>query len=905
MIKKIFQPISNHQITLRERLLRLMTVISLVAAVIFVIVSLVIGGNGYSIAVISAFTLLLLGISLVSIHTGHIAIGVNLISFLMVFIMIPAIFVTSGGMYGGAPFWILFCMVFVSLNLLGKNRVAYLIAGMLITIICYVVGYVRPDLLMQRTLNAAYVDSLTSLILVGTMIVSMLIFQNRIYLSETKVAEKQRQEIEELNKSQNRFFSSMSHEIRTPINTIIGLNEMILREDISDEVAKDARTIQGAGKMLLALINDILDMSKIQSGKMDIVPITYETGELLSDVVSMVWGRAMDKGLAFHVDVDKTLPKQLHGDEVRIKQILINILNNAVKYTKEGSITLSVQFERKENYRALVTFSVTDTGIGIKKENIPYLFDAFKRVDQEKNSKIEGTGLGLSIVKQLVDLMEGEISVNSIYTKGSTFTVSLMQEIASDATVGELNLGSASENRVRDKYVPSFTAPMANVLVVDDNKSNLLVAQKLLRDTQVSIDTAMSGREALNMTLNRQYHAILMDHLMPEMDGIECLHAIRNQTGGLNISTPVIILTANAGSENQALYRREGFDGYLLKPVSGVSLEAEILRILPADIVNRTKRTEDPGTESESLFRDFTRKFPVLITTDSVCDLPASYAKEEHLAIIPYRVYTENGLFLDGEEIETDGILYHLVDKNRGARSLAPSPSDYEQFFASQLTKAQHIIHISMAKNVSDGYKNALDAAKSFDNVSVVDSGHVSSGVGLAVIRALEMAKDERAVPEILNTLEDLQDDIRTSFILGTTEYLTEAGRLSSRVDTISRLFLLRPVISLKNSTLRTAGIRFGTQTRCWKKYIASQLRNPARIDRTYLFITYAGLSQDDLDMIKRQVLDHVYFQNVILQKASAPITVNCGPGSFGIIYKRKPIEKNDDYYEEKNDWIF
>lgn len=228
----------------------------------------------------------------------------------------------------------------------------------------------------------------------------------------------------------------MSHEIRTPINTIIGLNEIILREDISEEAAENARNIQGASKLLLSLINDILDISKIKSGKMEVINVSYETGALFSEIVNMIWIKAKEKGLEFKLHVDSSIPSMLCGDEVRIKQILINLLNNAVKYTSEGSVTLSVRCERLSVNKVRVWYSVEDTGQGVKKENIPYIFNAFRRVDEERNRYIEGTGLGLSIVQQLVELMGGGISLNSVYSKGSTFIVTLDQDIIDNRELG-------------------------------------------------------------------------------------------------------------------------------------------------------------------------------------------------------------------------------------------------------------------------------------------------------------------------------------------------------------------------------------------------------------------------------------------------------------------------------------
>ena len=394
----------------------------------------------------------------------------------------------------------------------------------------------------------------------------------------------QKREISDLNNAQNRFFSSMSHEIRTPINTIIGLNEMILREKVSDEVAEDAVNIRAASNMLLHLINDILDMSKISSGQMKLTPVNYHPGDMLSEIVGMLWLRAREKGLDFHIELAPDIPSELYGDEVRIKQILINVLNNAIKYTQKGSVTLSIQCNGINKGVADIVYSVKDTGVGIRKESLPHLFTAFKRVDEEENRYIEGTGLGLSIVKELTELMGGKVTVNSVYTQGSTFVIEIPQTVTDFTVIKDINFEERHRAvNMSGSYRCSFEAKDAKVLVVDDNESNLMVAQKLLRDTKVQIDTASSGAAALEKTLEKSYDVILMDHLMPNMDGVECLRHIRNQAGGLNRTTPIIVLTANAGSDNRDLYARAGFDGYLVKPVSGDALEKALMKHISAD----------------------------------------------------------------------------------------------------------------------------------------------------------------------------------------------------------------------------------------------------------------------------------------------------------------------------------
>ena len=885
--KKLIQAIWDHNLSLQERMFRLLVMIGLAGLAIGIIVGILAGENVMNVIPMMIAFFIFFGITCFSIHFRKIQLGAVIISIIIIFFVLPFNFLTGGGIYGGGPIWLLFGVVYVCLVVERKIKYVLIAGSLLVQAACYYIAYFYPEFTIAHTIQVAYIDSFAVLIIVSLLTCGMILFQNAIYREENAIARKQKKEIEELNRMQNSFFSSMSHEIRTPINTIIGLNEMILREDVSDEVAADARSIQGASKMLLTLINDILDMSKIESGKMEIIPAAYDVGSMLSDVVNMIWVRAKEKGLEFHIDVDQTIPSQLFGDEVRIKQILINILNNAVKYTSEGSVTLSIQCKSQENGNVYISYSVTDTGMGIKKENIPFLFSAFKRVDEGKNRYIEGTGLGLSIVKQLVELMDGDIAVNSVYTKGSTFIVTLPQKIITDAEIGELDLETRHTMNVREHYKQSFEAPKARILIVDDNETNLMVEEKLLRATRVQIDTAISGARCLKKTQQNHYDVILMDHLMPKMDGIECLNAIRSQTGGLNQNTPVVVLTANAGGEERALYRREGFDGYLLKPVSGIQLETELLRHLPKSLVSKINTAGSAGVVEAPVLAH-KKKMPIMIATDSTSDLPRHLLEKYQIATIPFHVCTDGGDFLDGVEVETDGILSRINAGEKHVRSQAPDVKDYEEFFAEQLTKAQYIIFISIARNVSRGYENASEAAKAFDNVMVMDSGHLSSGTGLLALCAAEYVTTGMSSEAIVKELEELKKRIRTSFIVTSTGYLARSGRISEKVDKLCQAFMLHPVIRLKNSSMKVGAIHIGTREYVWKKYVKSVFHVTHNIDKKTLFITYAGLTTEELKEIEEQVKKQISFENIIYQKASPAVSTNCGPGTFGLLFMLK-----------------
>ncbi len=885
-LKKFLQVlIGDHSFTLQERLFRLITFLGLLGLALGLVVGIVSGESIMNLTAMAVSLIILEIIVYFSKKKRKIQVGAIIVSALALYVVLPLNFITAGGIYGGGPIWFILGFVLATIVVEGKPKYFLIFGGYVIFLICYYIAYYYPDLIGQHTLEMAYIDSLATLTVVSVVTCGMLLFQNAIYKNENETTEKQKKQIEELNKAQNRFFSSMSHEIRTPINTIIGLNEMILREDVSDEVAEDAKNIQSASKMLLSLINDILDMSKIESGKMDIVSTTYDVGAMLSDIVNMIWVKAKEKGLEFNINVEENIPAKLKGDEVRIKQILINLLNNAVKYTPEGTVTLSIQRRQMQGNTVYIAYSISDTGMGIKKESIPHLFSAFQRVDEEKNRFIEGTGLGLSIVKQLVTLMGGDIEVNSVYTKGSTFVVTIPQQMEGINKLGELDLEKRRTMGAREHYKALFEAPKANVLIVDDNDTNLMVAVKLLQDTKVNTDTASSGAECLKKTENKRYDVIFMDHLMPVMDGIECMHNIRSQTGGLNTETPVVMLTANAGSENQEMYKREGADGYLLKPVSGVQLETELLKHIPREIVKMNNAFSDVVVGPVLGHK---KKQLIMITTDSVSDLPADLCEKYRIAVLPYHVMTEGGDFKDGEEIETDGVLSYITSKDKKVFSREPSVSDYEAFFAEQLTKAQHIIHISMAKNVSKGYEKAEEASAAFDNVTVVDSGHLSSGMGLIVLRAAKRAQKANDVETVLAEIEHCKPRVKTSFIVGSTEFLARSGRISKKISAFCEFFMLRPVLILKKSSMQVGSIRIGAQRETSKKYIRSALRTPLRIDKSLLFITYAGMRPEELDEIKRRVEKRVRFEKIIYQKASPAISINCGPESYGLLFMEK-----------------
>ena len=400
------------------------------------------------------------------------------------------------------------------------------------------------------------------------------------------------------SEAKSSFLANMSHEIRTPINAVLGMNEMILRESRNKKILDYAHNIESAGRTLVSLINDILDFSKIESGSMEIVETEYDLSSVINDVVNMIQLKAKEKGLEFYIKVDPDLPDALYGDGMRFRQIMVNILNNAVKYTPHGSVTLEVTGHLEEKDRLLLKAVVSDTGIGIREEDISKLFRKFQRFDMSQNQRIEGSGLGLAITYNLLQIMHGEIEASSVYGEGSVFTVTLPQKIVRRDAIGDFRRRYQMNVKEQASYRESFRAPEAKILVVDDTPVNHTVLKELLKKTKVGIDCAYSGRECIEMVQHEKYDLIFLDYRMPEMDGIETLHVMEALEHNLNTRTPVVALTANAVAGARENFLREGFDDYMIKPVESQKLEDLLIHYLPSDKVRLVSKPEEREEET-------------------------------------------------------------------------------------------------------------------------------------------------------------------------------------------------------------------------------------------------------------------------------------------------------------------
>ena len=408
--------------------------------------------------------------------------------------------------------------------------------------------------------------------------------QNMQLAQAKKDADTARHEAQAANEAKGKFLAHMSHEIRTPINAVLGMDEMILRESREPNIKEYAMDIYMAGQTLLSLINDILDFSKIESGKMEIVPAEYEFNSMLNDLYNIFSLRAQEKGLRFDVSVDPSLPSKLYGDDLRIRQVLVNLLTNAVKYTGKGTVSFEVTGER-EGADVILRYTVRDTGIGIRQEDIPKLFSAFERIDEEKNRNIEGTGLGMNISLQLLKLMNTDLHVESVYGEGTRFFFSLRQGVVDVEPVGDFQERARKAAR-EHSYHAGFTSPEGEILLVDDNRVNRRVFCGLLKQTQVKITDVGSGRECLDHIRQKHYDLIFLDHMMPEMDGMETIQKMKEMGDNLCQNTPVIMLTANAIVGAKEQYLEAGFDDFLAKPIDQTKLERLVMHWMPQEKIH-------------------------------------------------------------------------------------------------------------------------------------------------------------------------------------------------------------------------------------------------------------------------------------------------------------------------------
>ena len=513
--------------------------------------------------------------------------------------LFPIMFFKSGGYKGGMPSFYIFGILFTIFMLEGWLMFFCVWLELIIYIFTIGIAYYYPDTVIWfQSEKEIVVDVLTGVVVSSASLGVAMYLHFRIYKKQQVFLTQAREEAMEANRAKSTFLANMSHEIRTPINVMLGMNEMILRESESREVVQYAKSVEKAGNYLLSLINNILDITRIESKKLDIIEEKFSLRQLVQEVCLIGAKQAEAKNLEFVVDVEKTLPEYLIGDALHIKQVILNLINNAVKYTKKGKIFLEVCQEEKQ-----ISFSVKDTGIGIKKEDMEALFDMFMRADIKRHRNIEGSGLGLTIAKELCEQMGGHIQAESIYGKGSNFTVYFPLKDAGTEKIGQWKVVEGEPVQEKRK---KFFASEAQILLVDDSEQNIQVITSLLRRTGVQLDTAASGFECIEKVRNKKYHLIFLDYMMPEMDGIETFHRLKKEVNGQSV--PVIALTADVSTGIHQHFLSEGFSDYLSKPVMWEKLEELLLQWLPAALVSMKNGAGEDWNITEKQLLDLKQK---------------------------------------------------------------------------------------------------------------------------------------------------------------------------------------------------------------------------------------------------------------------------------------------------------
>lgn len=527
-------------------------------------------------------------------YKGRLGVASNFMVIVSCFFLFPGIFFSQGGIESGMSSWFALGILFIFLLLDGVNFVVMLSLDAIVIIGCYWLSYKYSQLVHGQMLRASFFLDVVQSIFVTTVAVGLIVKvqawmqkqqdsiveeKNKLLVEVTQKAKHAQREAEIANHSKSNFLANMSHEIRTPINTVLGMDEMILRETREDNTRSLAQDIRTSTESLLEIVNEILDFSRIESGKMELMADDYELCDVLHDTVTVFGLRAKEKGLYLHIHVDEKLPAMYRGDSLRLRQIINNIMSNAIKYTGEGGINFSVTGHQEEDSEVR-HFEIEDTGAGIREEDLHRLFEAFERIDEKTNRNIEGTGLGMAITANLLHMMDSNLQVRSVYGQGSTFYFDLKQRVKDWTPIGHFQIKDKKNADNSKEQHFTFLAPNVHVLLVDDNAMNRKVFCKLLKHTQIQIDEVDNGFTCLEMVKKRHYDIIFLDHMMPELDGVETFSYMQSMQENRCKDTPVIVLTANAIIGAKEQYMQIGFTDYLSKPIDSHRLENLIVEQL-------------------------------------------------------------------------------------------------------------------------------------------------------------------------------------------------------------------------------------------------------------------------------------------------------------------------------------
>ncbi len=890
MIDKIKELMGNDNRNMREKLFVIICMEAMVAAVICLIesISIRVGLFNYAVIVFT-FVIILWAVRYV-VNKGGQELPIAVVTLWMNCVVFPMVFFTCGGVKGGSNCWFAIGLIYIFLVYRGRSLVIYALLTVAVDIASYTVAYLHPELVNPLGSElAVYVDSFFGLIAVGITVGLVFTFRRSGYMRESTMAINQRNEIDRINASRERFYANFSHEIRNPINAIVGLNELNLRISGDAEVTSNSEAIARSGKLLLSIVNDIMDLTQIENHSMKLSVAPFNSADVLTELMEMIGARAESKGLKLILEADPELPRTLIGDARRITQVLLNLMTNAVKYTEEGQVRIRVVGDRQGDDKVRLKVSVSDTGIGIEKKNIDHIFETFSQFDRGNNGDIEGNGLGLPIAYELTNLMGGTLSVDSVYGKGSTFTMDVTLGFEGDDVIGGSNYDELRDvSTTSGGYVRSFEASKAHILVVDDDAQNRAIIKGLLKETKVTVDEAGSGEEALKLTAGEHYHVILVDYLMPGMSGTELLDSVRTQGGGMCRDSVMIALTGanlDGRMHNNVLY---DFDMILTKPVEYNVLEEAVADSIPEELIEY--RNDNKRTTSSNFTKIVTRRRRRLrITTDSICDIPEDVINKYDIGVMYLYIRTDKGRFKDTVEIDTSDLMGKLTDNSRELYPDGATVAEYERFFAKELETSEDIIHLSFSSKIGESCGRAMEAAKSFSHVHVIDSGLMSSALGLLAMISSAWASTDRPIDDICRDIKNISRHIEMSYVLPSSSIYAEFGLMSKRRGRLYDALNIHPAISISGGRLRQVRAYRGDMEKVIPRHIKTTMTLAGRMNsRVPIIVTHVGLSPRIQNNIMKELKQTIPENALMLTKASVSSAGNIGVGAVGVSYLRQ-----------------
>ncbi len=890
MIDKIREAVSIENRNIREKLFLIMCLEAVVGTMVCLVENILLHAGWLNYVVVASTIVIVCLAVRALVFYGQQELSIGLVTLWMNCVVFPMVFFTCGGVHSGSPAWMAIGAIFVFLVYRGLPLIIFATITLVAYAACYIVAYNNPQWVNPLGSELGiFVDSFLGIAAIAATAALIFAYRRSGYSRESAMLVSQRNELDRITGARERFYANFSHEIRNPINAIVGLNELNLRQSTDPVITKNSEAIGRSGKLLLGIVNDIMDLSQIENESMDLISEPYDLAGVLAELVDLVGIRAQDKGLELSLEAGDDIPKVLVGDERRVIQLLLNILTNAVKYTEKGSIKLSVLAEKKEGEKVHLKFVVADTGMGIKKEDMARLFDTYSQFDRVNNNFKEGNGLGLPIAYQLAKAMHGDIKADSVYGKGSTFTIEIEQGFLDGPVLETLTFDGLREGLESGSgYSRSFEASKARILVVDDDEQNRSIITGLLKDTKVQVTEASSGEEALMYTAVNEYHVIFVDYVMPGMSGTELLEAIRTQSGGKCRKSRIIALTGANLEQREHYNAVHGFDLILNKPVEYTVLEKVVADSLPAELIEYRRPDEEISSSRSKINSIQKKKRRVRITVESAADLSEDITDKYDIGIMHLYIKTEKGRFRDMKEIDISDTMGHLTKDHRDISTAGAEVFDYEDFFKKELENSEEIIHISLGGVAGHGYQYASEAAQSFSHVRIVDSCLVSAGAGLLAIIAAGWASEGIDTEGILSGIAEIKRHIEFKYVLPSAAVAAQTGRIGkSRAAVYDRLDM-HPVMHSGHSHVRQVGAFRGPMEKVVVRHVKTTMAMGGRMEmKVPIIIDNMGMDIRLLGRVESTMYRFMPRSSVLITTASVTSVCYSGMGALGIAYLR------------------